>query len=211
MTSPSRRESLYEMTAEILALHQQRELAEEEGDSVEVARIDTALAAYLREALPAKVDGIRAYIASQENAAEVHAAEAKYHLAKAAQAKGNIERVKAMCLEVMRHFQQTAYRGILHTIRRVGNGGVRPLVIRQPALVPSSMRIKSVSLTDDEWQEVGRWLGKYEGGLRMWHVIIAQLGGLGEPERFLIRRDLERGTPVPGCELAERGEHLRVD
>jgi len=199
MTSPSRRESLYEITAEILALHQRRELAEEEGDSVEVARIDTALAAYLREALPAKVDGIRAYIASQENAAEVHAAEAKYHLAKAAQAKGNIDRVKAMCLDVMRHFQQTAYRGILHTIRRVGNGGVRPLVIRQPELVPDSCVRITISISKD------RFL-KHELFLRSISLLVAE-----EPWNRYIRGLLEAGEAVPGCELAERGEHLRVD
>ena len=82
--------SLFDMTAEIVALSQAREWAEEEGDSVRVAEIDAEIKLYLQEQLPTKVDGIRGFIKAQENAEMVHKAEAELHnaLAKRARAKG---------------------------------------------------------------------------------------------------------------------------
>lgn len=195
--TPAPRGSLYEMTAEILALHQQRENAEYDGDSVEVERLDKALQVYLHEALPAKVDGIRGYIREQELAADIHAEEAEVHAALAKRAKGNVERVKAMCLEVMQHFGQQIYKGALHTIRRCANGGVRPMVIRQPELVPDDKQVVIVTLQLSEWGKV------------LDQVMVVAVKP-PEPHPGLIRSALERGEGVPGCELVERGEHVRV-
>ena len=198
--APAPRQSLYEMTAEILALHQQRENAEYEGDSVEVERLDEALRVYLHEALPAKVDGIRGYIREQENAAAIHTEEAKLHAALAKRAEGNVSRVKAMCLEVMQHFGQRIYKGALHTIRRCGNGGDRPLVIRQPELVPEEMRLVTVKIPLDAWN-------KYADHLSDIGIDCQLLKD--EPNNAEIRAALERGEHVAGCELTERAEHVR--
>ena len=151
--APAPRQSLYEMTAEILALHQQRENAEYEGDSAEVERLDTELARYLQEALPAKVDGIRAYVREQENRRDVYEKEAAELLHMRDQAARNVSRVKAMCLEVMQHFGQKLYKGALHTIRRCANGGVKPLVIQQPDLVPDAMQIVTIKMSLDDWKK----------------------------------------------------------
>jgi len=202
--TPTKRESIFEMTAEILRLGQEREIAEEEGDSVEVERIDQALKAYLHENLPAKVDGIRGYVQSQINAAEVHAAEAEYHQWMAKRAKGNIERVKAMCLEVMQHFQVKLYQGRLHKITRCGNGGLKPLVIRQPELVPDAFVELTVKMPPASVEELMRLTknGTFNG---LWNCRTTERAICTEA----VRATLERGEGVPGCELQERGEHVR--
>ena len=151
---PAPRQTLYEMTSEILQLHTLRENAEYEGDSLEVERLDAELRRYLHETLPGKVDGIRGYVREQENAERVHAAEAELQTQLAKQARGNVARVKAMCLEVMQHFGQKVYKGALHTIRRCGNGGLRPVEIRQPELLPAAFKIVRLEAPLNIWLQI---------------------------------------------------------
>lgn len=198
--TPSKRGSLFDMTAEVLRLGQEREWAEEQCDTAEVERIDAAIKLYLHENLPAKVDGIRGYVGSLENAVEVHSAEAEYHAAMAARAKGTIARIKSMCLEVMQHFQVKLYQGRLHTITRQGNGGLKPLEIRQPELVPDDLQMVTVKMSLDSWR-------KYSDHF-------ADIGILckcsqPEPDTAAIRSAIAMGEPVAGCVVNERGEHVR--
>jgi hypothetical protein len=203
-TSPSRRNSLYDISAEIMALAQQREFAEEEGDAREVERIDGELMRYLNENLPAKVDSIRGYLMAQGNAAEVHKAEAQYHIDQARRANDNIKRVKQMCVEVMTHFGHHVYRGVLHSIRRVANGGVRPLVIRQPELVPIEFEAYAMRMNG----RAHRYMIQLCAGAPQALAVLDSATHV--PDTAMIRAALERGESVPGCELGERGEHVRV-
>jgi Siphovirus Gp157 len=209
--TPARGSSLYDITAEVLVLHQRYEFAVEEGDSAQMAAIEAELKRYLHEALPAKVDGIRAYIRSEENAVDVHKAEAAYHAAKAKQAAANVERVKAMCLEVMQHFGQKLYKGALHTIRRCGNGGVKPLVIRQPELLANYMMAVTVTVRLDAWLDIMAMAAAAAPNT----TTLLELQEITRcakphPDAIRIRSALERGEGVPGCELVERGEHVRL-
>ena len=200
---PAPRQTLYEMTSEILQLHTLRENAEYEGDSLEVERLDAELRRYLHETLPGKVDGIRGYVREQENAERVHAAEAELQTQLAKQARGNVARVKAMCLEVMQHFGQKVYKGALHTIRRCGNGGLRPVEIRQPELLPAAFKIVRLEAPLNIWLQI-----KSEDWSRP--LPLRQIReSEPEPNTALIRAALEAGEAVPGCVLAERGEHAR--
>ena len=208
---PAPRQTMYEMTSEILQLHTLRENAEYEGDSLEVERLDAELRRYLHETLPAKVDGIRGYVREQENAERVHAAEAELQTQLAKQARGNVARVKAMCLEVMQHFGQKVYKGALHTIRRCGNGGLRPVEIRQPELLPAAFKIVRLEAPLNIWLQIKSEDWSRPLPLREWPPV--PLTGIREsepePNTALIRAALEAGEAVPGCVLAERGEHAR--
>lgn len=201
-------DSLYEISTEIQALHFQRESAELDGNTELVEKLDGELKLYLQEKLPAKVDGVRGYIRAQENSEAVHKAEAELHHQMAKAARSNIERIKGYVLGVMQAAGAQKLTGALHWIRRQANGGVRAVEVRQPELLsPEYLKI-SVTLSVEQWAQVGAWLGKYNGGLDMWHQIIPQLKD-PQPHSTAIRIALERGEGVPGCVLVERGEHVR--
>jgi len=196
LAAPPRRASLYDIASEILQVHILREEAEWEGDSARVEELDSQLKQYLRQELPAKVDSIRNYIRWQQNEAVVRTKEAQEQAILAGRAQDNIERIKAMCLWVMQQLDTKKLEGSLQWIRRQGNGGVRPLEIRQPELVP------------EEFMEVHVTLP-----LAAARLLLAQGDGAmrdtAEPATERIRAALERGEAVPGCVLGERGEHVR--
>lgn len=196
--------SLFDMTAEIVTLSQAREWAEEEGDSVRVAEIDAEIKLYLQEQLPTKVDGIRGFIKAQENAEMVHKAEAELHNALAKRARANIDSVKKMCLEVMQYFGVNLYKGALHTIKRVGNGGVKPLEIRQPELVPVEYTEYRVKMNGRAYRYFLQLVANASQAIAV--LESAEHG----PDTAMIRAALERGEAVPGCALLDRGEHVRV-
>ena len=205
MTSPSNapapRRSLYDISVTIVGLHELREQAEYEGDAARVTEIDGQLKQYLSNELPAKIDSVRNYIRWQENEAEVRAEEAKNQEVLAGRAEANVERMKGMLLWCLQQLGQTKLEGALHWVRRQGNGGLRPLKIRQPELVPDEYLLVTIRMPLDKWRQYGDHL--------------ADIGIDCELVRTELDNDeicaaLERGEGVPGCELGERGEHVRT-
>jgi Siphovirus Gp157 len=201
MTSPSSvpapRRSLYDISVAIVGLHEQREQAEYEGDAARVTEIDGQLKQYLSNELPAKIDSVRNYIRWQENEAKVRAEEAKNQAVLAGRAQDNVARMKDLLLWCLQQLGQTKLEGALHWVRRQGNGGLKPLNIRQPELVPENFKVVTVELRMTEW-------GKVLDQVRVLKV------SPPEPHSGLIRAALERGEGVPGCELGDRGEHVRT-
>lgn len=205
MTSPSSapapRRSLYDISVAIVGLHELREQAEYEGDAARVTEIDGQLKQYLSNELPAKIDSVRNYIRWQENEAEVHAEEAKNQAVLAGRAEANVERMKGMLLWCLQQLGQTKLEGALHWVRRQGNGGLRPLNIRQPALVPDEYRLVTIRMPLDKWRQYGDHLADIGIDCELVRT---------ELDNDEIRAALERGEGVPGCELGERGEHVRT-
>jgi hypothetical protein len=205
MTSPSSapapRRSLYDISVAIVGLHELREQAEYEGDAARVTEIDGQLKQYLSNELPAKIDSVRNYIRWQENEAAVRAEEAKNQAVLAGRAEANVERMKGMLLWCLQQLGQTKLEGALHWVRRQGNGGLRPLNIRQPELVPDEYRLVAIRMPLDKWRQYGDHLADI--GIDC-ELVRTELDN-GE-----IRAALERGEGVPGCELGERGEHVRT-
>ena len=205
MTSPSNapapRRSLYDISVAIVGLHELREQAEYEGDAARVAEIDGQLKQYLSNELPAKIDSVRNYIRWQENEAEVRAEEAKNQAVLAGRAEANVERMKGMLLWCLQQLGQTKLEGALHWVRRQGNGGLRPLKIRQPELVPDEYLLVTIRMPLDKWRQYGDHLADIGIDCELVRT------ELNDDE---IRAALERGEGVPGCELGERGEHVRT-
>lgn len=205
MTSPSSapapRRSLYDISVAIVGLHELREQAEYEGDAARVTEIDGQLKQYLSNELPAKIDSVRNYIRWQENEAAVRAEEAKNQAVLAGRATANVERMKGMLLWCLQQLGQTKLEGALHWVRRQGNGGLRPLNIRQPALVPDEYRLVAMRMPLDKWRQYGDHLADIGIDCELVRT---------ELDNDEIRAALERGEGVPGCELGERGEHVRT-
>ena len=207
--TPAPRHSLYKITAEIQRYHEAREQAEYEGDSEAVAAIDLGMQEYIKANLPAKVDGIRGYLKAQALAASVYEKEADELYGLAKRAKANVDRVKGYVLGCMAAAGVTKLAGSLHWIRRQANGGVRPLEIRQRELVPDEMTEVEISMPTRTWAQIRELLpqGWFSDGGILPNVSVKHLG----PAAWMIRAALERGDSVPGCQLGDRGEHVRTD
>jgi hypothetical protein len=194
-----RRESLYDIAAEIMQVHVLREEAEYEGDADRVQQLDSQLKHYLHQELPAKVDGIRNYLRWQENEAAVRTKEAEEQAILAGRAQANIDRVKDMCLWVMQQLGVKKLEGGLHWLRRQGNGGLRKVDVRQPELVPDAFQKVTAVITLKAWNTI-----RDLEGVELPELVFC------EPWTERIRATLERGGAVPGCVLIERGEHVRT-
>lgn len=197
-----RRRTLLDISQEIIALHDARQDAEDDGDAALVEKLDLKLMLYLKAELAHKVDSVRNFLREQEHAEEFYKAEAATLALKATRAGETVERVKGYVLGIMQALGIPKYQGDTHYIRRQGNGGIRPLEIAQPELVPDKYKLITVKMSMQLWRE----LGNARKG-----VPVGDCVGLPEPDNAAIREALERGEGVPGCRLLERGEHLRMD
>lgn len=197
MTETLPKLTLFEIETQLLALMEAREDAEREGDPEAVAVIDGELRKYV-EAEVRKVDGIAAYIREGNARADILADEAERlsHQAKAWQKKA--DKLRALTLEIMQNAGERKLSGRHSILRRIGNGGKKPLVITQPELVPDAYRRVNVGMT------YYCWLDLCEAGYAVSDRSEAVT------DNAVIRAALECGVGVPGCRLAERGEHLEI-
>lgn len=206
MQAPAPRRTLLEISHEIIAMHDARQDAEDDGDAARVAAIDQELQVYLRAELAHKVDSVRNFIREQEHAAELYKAEAATLALKAKRAAETVERVKGFVLGIMQALNIPKYQGATHWIRKQANGGIKPLEIAQPDLVPDRYMLFTVCLTYDQYSRLCELLRSQQIAVP---PCISEAER--EPDNEAIRKALERGEGVPGCRLQERGEHLRYD
>ena len=202
----ARRRTLLDISQEIIALHDARQDAEDDGDAARVAAIDRDLQVYLRAELAHKVDSVRNFIREQEHAAELYKAEAATLALKAKRAAETVERVKGFVLGIMQALNIPKYQGATHWIRKQANGGIKPLEIVQPDLVPDRFKLFTICLTHSQYSTLCDLLRSQKIPVP---PCIAEAER--EPDNQAIRAALERGEGVPGCRLLERGEHLRYD
>ena len=202
--------SLYQIEADLAQLCEERDRADSQGESEAVAVMDGLIAGYLtREAL--KIDSgcslIRSYLAT----AELLAAEGKRLLERAKAMENRATCIKHAWCEAMAAQGITSLKSPHNTIRRAGNGGVRPLVVQDAANLPTAFQSVTVKMPVDLWERLlgcARDAGDGTlGGIRAVGIKVGQ----AEPYTDRIRAALEVGGSVPGCELAERGEHLRLN
>jgi hypothetical protein len=207
--------SLFQIESELLGLIDQREDALErlamshhpDSSGVEnmssvieeeLAVIDGLIRDYLKREVK-KVDGIAFAVKEYEARAVAQAEEAKQMIAKAEKNSETVKRIKQMVLEVMQEFGEKKLPGRLFTISRQGNGGVQPLTIAQPDLVPLEMKRVTVELKATVVEDFAeQFAGQY------------RVTRQAEPDAKDIRVALERGEGVMGARLEERGEHIRI-
>jgi hypothetical protein len=184
----------------------------------ELQAVETALADYVRAEVK-KCDGIHHYLSAAKQAVADARAEAKAMSDRARRIEGGVERLKALCVEVMamaevKRIDGTAGRYLL----RKGNGGVAPLVVdgwdaererwtvEQPVL-PSAWQNATIIIPLWLWEYVldgvpdGSELGKDLRGIK----IVKR-----EPANDRIREALAADEDIPGARLGERGEHLEL-
>lgn len=193
--------SLYNIAEELLALKQLRDDAEYEGDAEAIKVIDGQIQEWVKGCLAAKADGIRGYLRQLEEQRATWKEESDRFARLAKQAEAQCDRLKAYVLDAMRLLDAKTISGSKGDVllSRRGNGGVKPLVIAQPELVPDHFQRVVITMTLEQWGEI---FG--DPGIKVLDV------GLPEPATGLIRAELEAGRGVPGCRLEGRGEHVVI-
>jgi hypothetical protein len=193
--------SLYSIASELVALKQLRDDAEYEGDGEAVKVIDGQIQEWVELCLATKADGIRGYLEHLRVQQDTWEEEAARYSHLAADAKKARERLKVYVLDAMRLLEAKTIEGRHGEVllRRRGNGGIKPLVIAQPELVPADYKGVTITVKESEWERLRK------DGIAVLNRKNA------EPVPFLIREALERGEGVPGCRLDDRGEHLIVE
>lgn len=212
--STAPRLSLFAIEAELLQLIDQREdvlerMAAMSPDELtaspeigqELSVVEGLIRQYLHGHLVAKADSIGFAVKEYEARAEARKAEAERMRASADRDAETAKRIKAMVLEVMQEFGEKKLPGRLFTITRQGNGGLSPLLIAQPDLIPDRLKMVMVKMSLDAWQHMRKF---FEGAQVACEV------SAPEPNGSAIRGILERGEGVPGARIGDRGEHVRI-
>lgn len=167
---------------------------------------EKALAEYITEKLPAKVDAIAATLRkwkSEEIDADEEARRCR-HVAQSLVERA--QRLKAICIEVLNRRGEPKLVGKTSALRVQNNGGPQALTIYDEKLIPESFKLSKVVVTLDEkaireelskpCKECGA-TGRSEDLPGLWDDPCVACGGTG----FHL---------VPGAKLEPRGVQLRV-
>lgn len=191
---------LYDIAQELVELKALRDDAEYNCDSEAIKVIDGQIQEWVKGCLATKADGVRGYIKTRQAQVVEWQEEANRWTALAKAAREDVERFREYVLDAMRLLDAKKIEGSKGDVllRRVGNGGVKPLEIPQPDLVPRSHKRVIVTMSAEDWDDIRP---EDTDGIKIETI----------PDNAEIRHTLEGGDGVPGCRLGERGEHLRVE
>ena len=194
------RESLQEELAEGGPLPPDEQVARCKPILEALAEADKQIKFYLKREV-SKVDGIANAIKQFEAVSAQSKEEADRLAVRAKSLQAVADSIRERVIEVMEDVGQKKLRGGLNTLTVSGNGGVQPLDIRQPDLIPEAYMRVTVQLPVTVWRE----LLKTTAGLSE-----VSKEKEREPDNALIRGALNIPVGVPGCILKERGKHLRI-
>ena len=188
-------EARAELIAEVAFTEEQIENKQRSLEEVDKAIAETVLAELK------KVDNISRFLLELKARREAIGREVE-RLEEISTACENTERrIKDMCLQIMRDTDTKKLEGRIGTLKRQANGGVQPVEVVQPELVPDRFIRVTMRMTAEQASECLRRMGKDLEGV---HFVSR------EPDKEAIRQALEAGEGVPGSRLEPRGEHLRV-
>jgi hypothetical protein len=181
----------------------------EAGDS---QRADEAMEAFesaqlvLQEYLKAEVkkaDSIAGYIRRTEALASIREEEAERLDALAAADRQRVAWLKQSTIAIMREMDLKKCEGAAGFLRRQGNGGVQPVEVRQPELLPLRFQRFTLTITGTELKQ----LRSFDDPTA---ERVTERAKPAEPDITAIRESLLAGEAVPGCVLQPRGETLRT-
>lgn len=127
--------SLFRLKSELVELMQLRE--NDELSPEEQAAIDGQIKAYVGAELR-KVDNIRAYLRHCDVMAEAAQEEANRLSSLIGTWKRRRDKLKDLCKDLMIESREKKLEGLHGSISLKGNGGLQPLEISQPAMIPEA-------------------------------------------------------------------------
>jgi hypothetical protein len=185
--------------------------AQVESRRASLEEFDKAIVEYVTKEIR-KVDNIARWLIEMKLRREAIAAERARLGGIQSQIERQETRIKDLVLQVMRDFGDVKkLTGSIGSLRRQNNGGIAPLEIPQPDLVPNSLKRITITLPFEVWQFILD--GDYDVAAPcaiVSAVHAANDKAYAEPDPKAIREALESDVGVPGARLADRGEHLRV-
>lgn len=168
-----------------------------------VREIEVDLDRYIQREVE-KVDNIAGAIRHFQRMETLAKEESARLAARAAQAKAIADHIKERTIAVMEQMEKKVIPGQYNTLSIQGNGGVRPVNVRQPELVPDEFMLVTVRMDRETFHDfANQFVGNFS------------VVGDAEPDKAAIRYCLQGGDGqwtdgVPGCILEDRGKHLRV-
>lgn len=109
------------------------------------------------------------------------------------------DRIKACVLQVMRDCDVKKLEGKIGSLKRQGNGGVQPVEIVQPELIPDALQNVSVKMSLATWRDIVEGLD------------VVYECSKPEPNREAIREALLKRDPCPKCRGAKTISHIEND
>lgn len=237
--NPLPRMSLFQISSDLRGLIEQRTDAEErreqsaidglfplESIEQEIATIDGLIRQYIRAEIR-KVDGIAAAIKEFDARAEIHLKESDRLRKLAEQEQETSDRIRETAIAVMTELGETKMRGEMSALRVQNNGGVQPLNIAQPDMVPEKYQVVTFELRSDMFEY---FCTQFEGAYKIKQHLHPDNGAVRKvleaaqrsEAAIEILAETEKWTPeekqqamskverVPGCRLDPRGVHLRI-
>lgn len=212
--------SLYHLDTELTSLLEYRTAMMEDDPrptEKEVDAIDGEIRAYMA-ALPKKVDSVAHVIAHMQSQVNLAKAEIGQISARQRRFEEDIKRLKNYATEILEKQPEPkrgpkTLVGITATLVLKGNGGLAPLVIDNPSLVPPEYCRLEGWIREDVWQwlmDLGRKDFRKDCPSPNWMAPGATFGLARVPNNELIRRGIEESNGVPGAHLESRGKHLEI-
>lgn len=176
-----------------------------EATLAEIETCDKLIRAYVSKEVQ-KVDSCANLILDLKARVSIHRQEADrlYMLAKSEESTR--DRVEELILAVMDEFQEKRLYGRAYDLVAVGNGGVQPLKIAQPEMVPLPYRRHMVRLTHEQANELYKMAYARPDIQRA----LVDSEKTCEPDNSAIREAMQRHEGVPGCWLEPRGKNLQI-
>lgn len=174
-----------------------------------IEECDKAIRAYVVQEIKENPNSIHQWMLESKARQEDLKQEKKRLDGLLAQEEGEYDRAKTIVLETLQEIGETklAVRG---TLRRQPNGGVQPVEVTQPELLPTHLQRVTVTMPLWSWKNAMEYVEETVGySQTMQDMINADAKAKSEPDKEAIREALLRDEGVPGCRLAERGEHIR--
>lgn len=153
-----------------------------------------------------KVDRVRGFLKHCDMMEAAAKAEARAMSARAKLWADRASRLKQISLAVMEARGVKRLEGRGGVLRRQGNGGLQRLKIGNETIVPEEYYRYGLTMDFEDWIVVQAQLKIYPECLRR---LLASVTKQINTDK--IRHDLQSGIGVPGCELEDRAEHLRVE
>jgi 7,8-dihydro-6-hydroxymethylpterin-pyrophosphokinase len=193
--------SLFEIDQELEAAFEAASQEQEQAGEVSEETKQNCLALFAE--LGKKVDRIAGYVRATEFKARAAKEEAARLSARQKSAENRVLQVKSMLAYYLQTRGLKRLEGQLNTVRLQKNS--QPSLRLDPLTLPREYQDAKISIPQPEWERVLDLIPVAELRQRLKSAVVAV-----EPNKELIRQDLQAGKQIAGAELF-KGEHIRFD